>query len=108
MLKTISAALLAASVIVAPAMAASTVKTDVAPATKSAPVTKSEKATPAPDTKASMHKARHIRHAHHIRRHRTPTHAAEVKKQTVAHVVKAQSSVKRISSAKPLAAKVKG
>jgi hypothetical protein len=100
MLKTISAALLAASVIVAPAMAAGTVKTDVAP------VTKSEKATPALGAKASMHKARHIRHAHHIRRHRT--HAAAVKKHTVAHVVKAQSSVKRMSSAKPLAAKVKG
>lgn len=103
MFKTISAALLAASIIAAPAMttamAAGTVKTDVAPVTKS--VTLTPKVL---DAKASMHKHRR----HHIRHHRSHKHVAVFKKHTVAHVVKAQPAVKRISSAKPIAAKVMG
>lgn len=90
MFKTISAALLAASIVVAPAMAAGTVKTDVAPVTKVAPTAK------VLDAKASMRK--HVRHRHHIRHHRVHKHSVLFKKHRAAHVVKA----------KPVAAKIRG
>jgi hypothetical protein len=116
MLKKISAALLVASIFAAPAMAAGTVKTDVAPITKpvqSTPKVANTKALNAKvldakvlDAKASMHGVRHGRH--HIRHHRFHKHTAVFKKHTVAHVVKAKPIVKRMSSAKPVAAKTKG
>lgn len=66
MLKTISAALLAVSVLAAPAMAASTGKTAHAPAAKSATVTAQVKKNPL-NANAKMGK-RHHRH-HKIHRH---------------------------------------
>lgn len=63
MLKTISAALLAASFLAAPAMAASTKQTTQAPVTKSAQVKNPLNA----NAKSSHHK----RHAKHYKHHRT-------------------------------------
>lgn len=92
MLKSISAALLATSLIAAPAMAASTVKTSPAPTTKS------ETMTPkAGKAKVSTNKAHH-------RHHRVQKQSAVMKNQKVAHVAKA----KQVSPAKPAAAKIKG
>ena len=62
MLKTISAALLAVSVLAAPALAAGTDKTAQAPVTKSAPVKQS-----AVNAKTGRH---HVRHASHHRFHK--------------------------------------
>ncbi|WP_315831798.1 His-rich protein BRANT [Bradyrhizobium prioriisuperbiae] len=108
MFKTISAALLAASIIAAPAMAAGTVKSDVAPVTKLAPTAKvlDTKVPDAKvlDAKASMRK--HVRHRHHIRHHRSHKHSVVFKKHTIAHVAK--PAIKRVSSAKPVAAKIRG
>ena len=64
MLKTISAALLAVSVLAAPALAAGTDKTAQAPVTKSAPVKQS-----AVNTNAKMNR-HHVRHASHHRFHK--------------------------------------
>lgn len=108
MFRNISAALLAASIIAAPAMAAGPVKSDVAPVTKQAPTAKvlDNKVPDARvlDAKASMRK--HVRHRHHIRHHRAHKHSAVVKTHTVAHVAK--PAIKRVSSAKPVTAKIKG
>ena len=71
MLKTISAALLAVSVLAAPAMAAGTARTSVAPATKS--VTFNGKHLNSHVLKAQAHMKRgkhhHVRHFHHHRHH---------------------------------------
>ncbi|MGO8913763.1 MAG: His-rich protein BRANT [Bradyrhizobium sp.] len=64
MLKTISAALLAVSVLAAPALAADTGKTAQAPVTKSAPVKQS-----ALNANAKMGR-HHVRHASHHRFHK--------------------------------------
>ena len=65
MLKTVSAALLAVSVVAAPALAASTGKTAQAPITKSATATPSAQAKKNPfDARARMN------HRHHVRHHR--------------------------------------
>ena len=63
MLKTISAALLAVSVVAAPAFAAGTDKTAQAPVTRSAPVKQS---AVNPNAKMGRH---HVRHAGHHRFH---------------------------------------
>jgi hypothetical protein len=63
MLKTISAALLAVSVLAAPAIAA-TGKTAQAPVTKSAAVTAQVKKNPL-NANAKMSRHHHARHAHH-------------------------------------------
>jgi hypothetical protein len=64
MLKTISAALLAVSVLAAPVMAASTTKTAQAPATKSASVTAQVKKDPL-NANAKMGKRHHKHHRIH-------------------------------------------
>jgi hypothetical protein len=64
MLKTISAALLAVSVLAAPALAASTTKTAQAPATKSATVTAQVKKNPL-NANAKMGKQHHRHHSVH-------------------------------------------
>ncbi len=68
MLKTISAALLAVSVLAAPALAAGTSKTAVAPVTKSATVSKS-----ALNANAKMGR-HHVKHARHHHSHKMITH----------------------------------
>jgi hypothetical protein len=63
MLKTISAALLAVSVLAAPAIAASTAKTAQAPAAKSATTTAQVKKNPlSANAKITRHHARHDKH----------------------------------------------
>jgi hypothetical protein len=61
MLKTISAALLAVSVLAAPAIAASTAKSTQAPVTKSA-TTQVKKNPLNANAKMSRHHVRHVRH----------------------------------------------
>ena len=69
MLKTISAALLAVSVLAAPAFAASTGKTEQAPVTKSATVTPSAQVKKNPlEANAKMGRRHH--HVSHHRHHR--------------------------------------
>lgn len=65
MLKTVSAALLAVSVLVAPALAAGTDKTTQAPATKSATVSKSSQAKKNPLNANARMSHHHIRHHQH-------------------------------------------
>ena len=93
MLKTISAALLAVSVLAAPALAANPSKTTTAPVTKTttAPVIKSTtapviKAEPAKSKvlNANAHMGRHhVKHARHYRHHKQigmlKTHVSPVK-----------------------------
>jgi hypothetical protein len=67
MLKTISAALVAVSVLAAPAFAASTGKTAQAPAAKSATVTKSAQVKKNPLNANAKMDRRH----HHVRHHRS-------------------------------------
>lgn len=75
MLKTISAALLAVSVLAAPALAASSGKTDTAPATKTMTDKAAAAKTPAAikpnvlNANAGMHK-HHVQHAQHHRHHK--------------------------------------
>jgi hypothetical protein len=69
MLKTISAALLAVSVLAAPAIAASTAKTTQAPVTKSATVTAQVKKDPL-NANAKMTSRHHARHHKHHRFHK--------------------------------------
>jgi hypothetical protein len=70
MLKTISAALLAASFLAAPAMAASTKQTTQAPVTKPATVDKSAQVKNPLNANAKMTR-HHTRHAKHYAHHRT-------------------------------------
>ncbi len=94
MLKTISAALLAVSVLAAPVMAASADKTAQAPATKSVQVKPSvlnaKQAKPnALNAKAKM--GRHHRHYSHHRSHKkmTALKTHQVSKATIKHVTPA-------------------
>ena len=84
MLKTISAALLAVSVLAAPVMAASPDKTAQAPATKSAQVKPN-----ALNANAKM--GRHHRHYSHHRSHKkmTALKTHQVSKATIKHVTPA-------------------
>lgn len=88
MLKTISAALLAASVIVAPAIAATSGKTTQAPVTKSEASIKSTQVKKNPlNANAKMtHRRQHVRHSKHrgvhektafVKTHKSPTVAAK-------------------------------
>jgi hypothetical protein len=73
MLKTISAALLAVSVLAAPALAASSAKTAQAPVTKSVTATKSAHVKKDPlnaNAKMGRHHVRHYRHHNHHRFHK--------------------------------------
>jgi hypothetical protein len=72
MLKTISAALLAVSVLAAPVMAAGTTKTAQAPVTKSATVTKPAAVKNPLNANAKMghHHKRHVSHYNHHRSHK--------------------------------------
>jgi hypothetical protein len=76
MLKTISAALVAVSVLAAPAFAASTGKTAQAPAAKSATVTKSAQVKKNPLNANAKMDRRH----HHVRHHRSHKMAAKFHK----------------------------
>lgn len=78
MLKTISAALLAVSVLAAPALAASTDKP--APASKSAQVNKTNKSALKANAKMGRH---HVRHSSHHRAHKK-TVTNKTQKSTVA------------------------
>ncbi|MDR3468711.1 MAG: hypothetical protein P4M07_22505 [Xanthobacteraceae bacterium] len=106
MLKSISAALLAASILAAPALAAGTDKT-AAPAPAAQTSTTAGKtadvgAGKTLNARASMHKGRHHRH------HRHHKHVAGVKTSVRAHVVKAKSGTKHLSMVKTAPAKTKG
>jgi hypothetical protein len=72
MLKTISAALLAVSVLAAPVMAASTTKSAQAPVTKQATATKSAQVKNPRNANAKMgrHHKRHVGHYTHQRSHK--------------------------------------
>jgi hypothetical protein len=112
MLKTISAALLAVSVLAAPAMAAGSAKTTEAPAVKAAktsqaPVIKAAKTTQAPVIKAEQVKPKaaqvkpsvlnanaRMGHHKHFRHHRSHKHMGALKshqfsKVTIKHVAPA-------------------
>jgi len=125
MLKSISAALLAASILAAPALAAGTdtsatpapaaqttgtkavdAKTDAKAGAKTT-ANADLKGGKALNAKASMHKGRHHRHYSH---HRTHKHVAGVikSKHGRAHVAKGASSVKHLSAIKTAPAKTKG
>jgi len=89
MLKTISAALLAASVLAAPALAAANVKADIAP------VTRTDKAAVKPsvlNANAKMNKT-HKHHAEYARHHRHPKKMAYRHHKRVASI-KAKSKVR--------------
>jgi hypothetical protein len=71
MLKTISAAVLAVSVLAAPVFAATTANTAQAPAAKSATVTKSAQVKKDPlNANAKMSHRHHVRHLKHHRFHK--------------------------------------
>jgi hypothetical protein len=71
MLKTVSAALLAVSVLAAPVFAANTSKTAQAPVTKSATVTPSAQVKKNPlNANAKMGRHHHVRHHWHHRFHK--------------------------------------
>jgi len=70
MLKTISAALLAVSVLAAPALAAGTGKTTQAPATKSAQVNKAPQANKSALNANAKMGRHHVRHSGHHRVHK--------------------------------------
>ncbi len=70
MLKTISAALLAASVFAAPVMAASTTKTTQDPVTKSANLNKSAQQKNPLNANAKTNHTRHVRHYTHRHSHK--------------------------------------
>jgi hypothetical protein len=88
MFKTISAALLAVSVLAAPALAANSGKTDAAPVTKQAPAKATEKATDKTAVKpgvlnanakmGSHHTSHHKAHKHH-RSHKMSAHKTHTK-----------------------------
>jgi hypothetical protein len=94
MLKTISAALLAVSVLAAPVMAASPDKTAQAPATKSVQVKPSvlnAKQVKPNALKANAKMGRHHRHYSHHRSHKkmTALKTHQVSKATIKHVTPA-------------------
>jgi hypothetical protein len=82
MFKTISATLLAMSVLTAPVLAATSGKTDAAPVTKQAPVKTGSKTSAKPgvlNANASMasHHTRHHKHYRHLSQHKA--HKAHTK-----------------------------
>jgi Ni/Co efflux regulator RcnB len=89
MLKTISAALLAVSVLAAPALAASTDKPAQATATKSAQVNRTGKSALNANAKMGRH---HTRHASHHRSHKkmvtNKTHKSTLAAKHFAHPAK--------------------
>lgn len=100
MLKTISAAVLVASMLAAPAFAAGTVKkTDALPVTKSATVdAKAQmKAQMQPAAKVAVKKVRHAKHLRHHRAHKKHVNksAAITAKMKVAKPVLKPTSVKQ-------------
>lgn len=103
MLKTISAALLALSVIAAPALAAETAKVAAptpAPVTKTAPVIKSEQ-LPAKVSNANAKMRRH--HHRHYRVHRHHKHMGLLKVKSPKHASKhvtAKVAIKHVAPAK--------
>jgi hypothetical protein len=108
MLKTISAALLAMSVIAAPAFAAEQGKTATnpapvttpAPATKAAPVIKSEQ-MPSKVLNANAKMDRH--HAKHYRHHRHHKHMGMLKVKSPKHAskhVRAKVAIKHVAPVK--------
>ena len=89
MLKTISAALLAVSVIAAPAMAASSDKTTQAPAAKTAqaPAAKTKQVKPSAlnaNAKMGDHH-RHFHHHHRSHRHMSALKTHKISKVTIKH-----------------------
>jgi hypothetical protein len=70
MLKTISAALLAVSVLAAPALAATSGKTNAAPAPKQTPVTTSDKTTDKTAIKPGVANANAKMSGHHVSHHK--------------------------------------
>jgi hypothetical protein len=70
MFKTISAALLAVSVLAAPALAASSGKTDAAPVTKQAPAKTTEKTTDKTAIKPGVANANAKMSGHHMSHHK--------------------------------------
>ena len=91
MLKTISAALLAVSVLAAPALAAGTGKTTQAPATKSAQVNKAPQANKSAlnaNAKMGRHHAKHVRH-HRSHKKMSALKSHQVSKATIKHVTPA-------------------
>ncbi|UGY15595.1 His-rich protein BRANT [Bradyrhizobium septentrionale] len=101
MFKTISAALLAISVIAAPALAAETGKVATpAPVTKTAPVIKSEQ-LPAKVRNANAKMGRH--HQKHYRHHRHHKHMGMLKVKAPKHAskhVRAKVAIKHVAPAK--------
>ena len=94
MLKKISAALLVASMLTVPAMAATVIKTERAPVTKTVTVKPS-----AANAKAQVvvKKARHHRHRMHVRSHRAHKHmGAVVTKKVVVKRVSATTPAKTV------------
>lgn len=90
MLKTISAALLAVSVLAAPAMAAGSGKTTQAPAAKQAVVAKTAQAKPSVlNANAKMgHHRKHIRH-HRSHKHMGVIKTHKASKVTAKHIAPA-------------------
>ena len=90
MLKTISAALLAVSVLAAPAMAAGSGKTTQAPAAKQAVVAKTAQAKPSVlNANAKMgHHRKHVRH-HRAHKHMGVIKTHKVSKVTTKHIAPA-------------------
>jgi hypothetical protein len=85
MLKTISAALLAVSVLAAPALAASTGKTTQAPVTKSAQVKSSALNAHA---RMGRHHVRHVSHHHKRMVERKAHHFSKIAVKHVSHPAK--------------------
>jgi hypothetical protein len=86
MLKTISAALIAASMLAAPAMAAGTTRTQTAPITKPAATAAKQQIKPGvlnANAKMGRHHHRHLRHhvSHHGVKKMSVRHAAPVIKR---------------------------
>ncbi len=90
MFKTISAALVVASLVAAPAMAATT-------QTKGDSVAKSVKVASTPVKTSNLNKGRHVHHRHYVRNHHARQHIAVAKKPVTAGVMMKQPGSKQIS-----------
>ena len=95
MLKTISAALLAVSVLAAPALAANSGKTNEAPVTKQAPV-KSTAATKPGVLDANAKMGGHKSHAKHVRHHRSHKKMSAHKTHTKVSFKQVKPAAKRV------------
>ncbi|MGY4480330.1 His-rich protein BRANT [Bradyrhizobium sp. USDA 3364] len=110
MLKTISAALLAVSVIAAPALAAETGKattsapaTTTAPATKAAPETKAAPVIKSEQLPSKVRNANAKMHHKHYRHHRPHKHMGMLKVKAPKHAtkhVRAKVATKHVAPAK--------